>query len=83
MSTAFLDTGYLLALELSNDQNHQQADETLFFQGWAYFQQHQDKKYFLTDCLSFMLMQNLSIKTAYSFDKHFEQAGFLKEPSAQ
>jgi uncharacterized protein len=135
MNAVFLDTGYLLALELSNDQNHQAArrhwqgainslpplvttsyvfsevvtffnsrshhmkavqignnllrspsvqlihiDEQLFHLGWAYFQQHQDKMYSLTDCISFVVMQKLGIRTAFTFDKHFVQAGFQKVP---
>lgn len=135
MSAIFLDTGYLLALELSNDRNHGKAmrhwkavleslpqlvttsyvldevvtffnnrghhekavqvgdnllrspsvsfihvDEKLFFEGWRYFRKHQDKTYSLTDCLSFVVMSKLDIKTAYTFDRHFEQAGFPREP---
>jgi predicted nucleic acid-binding protein len=121
MKAIFLDTGYLLALELANDQNHAQAihhwhrvlpsfprlittsfvfdevvtyfnsrghhekavkvgsmllrsqsvkfihvDETLFYEGWEHFQQHQDKDYSLTDCISFILMKRFSITTAYT-----------------
>lgn len=135
MNAIFVDTGYLLALELSNDINHQAAlshwqnavkalpplvttsyvfdevmtffnsrgfhskavqvgnnllhspsvrlihiDEALFYEGWAYFQKHQDKEYSLTDCISFVVMQQQGIHTAYAFDKHFSQAGFVKEP---
>lgn len=131
----FLDTSYLLALELINDQNHQAAqahwqqiittspasvitsyvfdevvtyfnsrnhhgkavqvgnrlllspsvqfihiDEVLFYLGWAYFQQHQDKRYSLTDSISFVVMQQQGIQIAYTFDQHFVQAGFQKEP---
>jgi predicted nucleic acid-binding protein len=135
MNRLFLDTSYLLALELANDHNHHTAvqhwqqvsathpsfmttsyvfdevvtffnsrgyhtkaiqvgntllrspsvqllhvDESLFHEGWAYFQKHQDKDYSLTDCVSFVVMQRFGISTAYSFDKHFAQAGFLKMP---
>jgi len=135
MNKVFLDTGYLLALELANDQHHQEAvehwelakqslplfvttsyvvdevvtyfnsrghhtkavtvgnmllrspsvqmihvDETLFYEGWTYLRQHQDKDYSLTDCISFVVMSKFDITTAYAFDKHFVQAGFLKEP---
>jgi uncharacterized protein len=135
MDTVFIDTGYLLALELANDQNHQLAkqhwqqiittlpplvttsyvfdevvtylnsrgyhakaiqvgnnllrspslqlihvDETLFYEAWDYFQQYQDKDYSLTDCISFIVMQKFGIRRAFSFDKHFFQAGFIKEP---
>jgi predicted nucleic acid-binding protein len=131
----FLDTSYLLALERTNDQNHQAAqthwqqvvttaptfittsyifdevvtyfnsrnyhakavqvgnylllspsvqfvhvDETLLYLGWAYFQQHQDKRYSLTDSISFIVMQQYEIQVAYTFDHHFIQAGFQKEP---
>lgn len=131
----FLDTSYLLALELASDQNHQIAqahwqqvivalpgfvttsyifdevvtyfnsrnhhakavqvgnrlllspsvqfihvDEVLFYLGWTYFQQHQDKRYSLTDSISFVVMQQHNLQIAYSFDQHFVQAGFQKEP---
>jgi predicted nucleic acid-binding protein len=135
MNTVFLDTGYVLALELSNDQNHRaavkhwrslrkrlpllvttsyvfdevvtyfnsrgyhakavevgnrlltspsvqfvQIDEGLFIEGWQYFQQHQDKDYSLTDCISFVVMKRFRIETAFAFDQHFVQAGFKKAP---
>ena len=135
MNAAFLDTSYLLALELANDQNHHaalhhwqrigpllpvlvttsyvfdevvtffnsrghhakavqvgnnlllspsvqfmQVDEHLFHAGWQYFQQHQDKHYSLTDCISFIVMQQANIITAFTFDRHFAQAGFQSEP---
>ena len=41
-----------------------QIDETLFLEGWMYFQQHDDKTYSLTDCISFIVMQKLQINTA-------------------
>lgn len=136
MNIVFMDTSYLLALELANDQNHQVAkahwqqviislpqlvtttyvfdevvtyfnsrghhskaiqvgnsllsspsvqlihvDETLFQAGWVYFQRHQDKSYSLTDCISFVVMEQRSIRTAFSLDQHFSQAGFQREPS--
>ena len=131
----FLDTSYLIALEVKNEQDHQQVlqhwlslaslqpflitstyifDEVvtffnsrhlhhkaveignrllqspdielidiepkLFNQGREYFQKHQDKTYSLTDCLSFMLMQNRNLSTALTLDNHFFQAGFQKLP---
>ena len=135
MRPVFIDTGYLLALELANDQNHVAAkshwqalldafpplfttsyvfdetvtffnsrshhakavevgnsllisrsvqlihvDETLFQQSWKLFQQHQDKRYSLTDCISFATMRNRGIDVAMTFDKHFAQAGFQMLP---
>ena len=135
MKTYFADTGYLLALELGDDQNHQSAlahwaellkttfaivttsyvfdetitylnsrnhhekavevgenlllsssvelvyvDENLFFEGWTMFQKYADKRYSLTDCISFVVMKQRELDTALTFDKHFVQAGFKTEP---
>jgi predicted nucleic acid-binding protein len=131
----FIDTSYLLALELEDDQVHQAAiqhwsrislalpilvttsyildevvtylssrrlhakavelgarllnspsvqfvhvDEATFFEGWAFFQRHRDKDYSLTDCISFVVMRRAGLTTAFSFDRHFIQAGFITEP---
>lgn len=56
------------------------VDKSLFFDGWMFFQKHNDKSYSLTDCISFIIMSRLSIKSALTFDRHFEQAGFRKLP---
>jgi predicted nucleic acid-binding protein len=134
-NSAFLDTSYLLALELARDQNHLQAvqhwqrvalsnielittsfvlaeviaflnsrghhakavevgnnllkgisvrfvhvDAVLLLESWSYFQRHSDKDYSLADCVSFVLMRNMNINMAFTFDRHFVQAGFLVEP---
>ncbi|MBC7796108.1 MAG: PIN domain-containing protein [Pyrinomonadaceae bacterium] len=131
----FLDTSYVLALELSNDQYHKVAiehwsvlikslpplvtnsyifdeiityfnsrgfhakavevgnrlfnsssvtfihvDENLFEKGWIYFQKYGDKRSSLTDCISFVTMDELKMETALTFDKHFVQAGFKVLP---
>ncbi len=57
-----------------------QVDEALFFEGWQYFQQHDDKSYSLTDCISFIVMSRLNIQMALTFDKHFVQAGYQRVP---
>ena len=135
MTTVFLDTSYIIALEITDDQYHSQAlnywqsllsgapqlvktsfildevatffnsrnhhskavevgnnllaspsvnfvhvQKSLFEEGWGYFVKHTDKAYSLTDCISFVVMQQLKIQVALSFDKHFDQAGFTKLP---
>ena len=57
-----------------------QVDESLFLAGWVYFKQHADKRYSLTDCISFIVMQRQGIQTALTFDRHFVQAGLLSVP---
>ena len=134
-SSLFLDTGYVVALQLSDDQHHDAAiryweelaglspiivttsyvfdeivtffnirnlhdkaldignrlltsshitlihvDEALFNLGWRYFQQHHDKKYSLTDCISFTVMNQMGIHSALAFDRDFIQAGFQRLP---
>lgn len=35
-----------------------------------------DKEWGLTDCTSFVVMENMKINQAFTADRHFEQAGF-------
>ncbi|MBI5593541.1 MAG: PIN domain-containing protein [Deltaproteobacteria bacterium] len=75
--TKAVDIGNLLLASPSIQFIH--IDETLFHEAWQYFVQHSDKSYSLTDCASF-IMKRLRIRTALTFDNHFVQAGFAKEP---
>ena len=50
--------------------------EKQFVEGWRWLERHQDKRYSLTDCISFIVMKQLKVKAALTFDKHFAQAGF-------
>lgn len=134
-TTYFLDTSYIIALEITNEDAHRQVlqhwltldlstpflvtttyvfdevvtffnsrslhrkaveignrllestdielievDQNLFWQGWLYFQNYRDKSYSLTDCISFVVMEQRSITTALTLDRHFLQAGFQKLP---
>lgn len=135
MTSVFLDTGYLIALEAADDQYHDAAvqhwrgftaqlpplvttsyvfdevvtffnsrnrhakaseigdrllrsptvqlvhvDQVLFYDAWRYFTHHTAKSYSLTDCVSFLVMEQFGIRTALTFDQHFVQAGFEKLP---
>lgn len=135
MTSIFLDTSYVIALEAVDDQNHEAAirhwrnfrtslptlvttsyivaevvtffnsrnrhakavevgnllmstssvqlihvDPALFYEAWLYFKRHTDKIYSLADCISFVVMDRLRIRTALTFDTHFVQAGFEKLP---
>lgn len=134
----FIDTGYLLALELRTDQNHRQAlehwkslreggipsralvsttyvfdetitylnarglhdsavkvgkrllasssielvhvDEYLFQNAFDLLERRPDKRYSLTDCVSFVVMRERGMSVAFAFDGHFDQEGFTREP---
>ena len=56
------------------------VDEGLFKDAWRYFLRHADKRYSLTDCVSFAVMRKQGIKRALSFDQHFTQAGYERLP---
>jgi uncharacterized protein len=60
-----------------------QVEQPLFHEGWRYFIRHSDKSYSFTDCVSFVVMRRLRIRTALTFDKHFSQAGFEQQPEIE
>ena len=51
-------------------------DSEFFNASWKFYKERQDKEWSLTDCTSFTLMSRYEIKTAFTNDHHFEQAGF-------
>lgn len=57
-----------------------QVDEDLFQRAFDLLERRPDKRYSLTDCVSFVLMRERGITTALAFDGHFEQEGFMREP---
>jgi hypothetical protein len=52
------------------------ASTDLFQLGCNLFAERQDKDWSLTDCISFVVMQEQKITEALTSDHHFEQAGF-------
>jgi len=56
------------------------VDEDLFAAAWSYFCRRGDKRFSLTDCVSFVVMERLGIAEALAFDAHFLQAGFRTLP---
>ena len=52
------------------------ASPQLFEDGIALFAARPDKEWSLTDCISFVVMQQEAITDALTCDQHFAQAGF-------
>ena len=52
------------------------ADQVLFDRALELFRARSDKEWSLTDCTSFVVMQDQGLTESLTGDHHFEQAGF-------
>ncbi len=52
------------------------ATQELFDRGLALYDARPDKEWSLTDCISFVVMQDEGLTDALTGDHHFQQAGF-------
>lgn len=52
--------------------------EELYARSFALYCARPDKEWGITDCLSFIVMQDAGLTAALTADEHFEQAGFIK-----
>ncbi len=52
------------------------ASTALMEEGISLFESRTDKRWGLTDCISFEVMRENGVVDALSADHHFEQAGF-------
>ncbi len=48
-----------------------------FEEGLLLYKQRRDKKWSITDCVSFKIMEQYGITEALAYGKHFYQAGFI------
>ena len=55
-------------------------NQDILGKAWEIFEKYFDKDFSFTDCTSFAAMVMLGINEAFSFDKHFEQYGFIRLP---
>jgi predicted nucleic acid-binding protein len=51
----------------------------MYQRGLKRFERSHDKGWSLTDCTSFLIMEDMDIQHALAFDDHFEQAGFISD----
>jgi predicted nucleic acid-binding protein len=52
------------------------SEQALFDRGASLYDQRPDKSWSLTDCISFVIMQDYGLRDVLTGDHHFEQAGF-------
>lgn len=52
------------------------ASSDLFNRGLQRYEERRDKHWSLTDCISFVVMEDNGVHEALTGDQHFEQAGF-------
>jgi len=50
--------------------------EQLYSRAFQFYRQRLDKEWGITDCISFIVMQDRGIIDALTTDEHFKQAGF-------
>jgi uncharacterized protein len=70
--------GYATIQDLRADPNIEvvSVDAGLFERSLALYGERMDKEWSLTDCISFVVMQERDLTQALTTDRHFAQAGF-------
>ncbi len=72
---AFLEL--LKALATNESATVVEATQELFDRGVELYRRRPDQEWPLTDCISFAVMQEYTLRDALTGDHHFEQAGFI------
>jgi len=66
----------LTALEADSKVDIVPLSEPLYARTLHLYQERPDKEWGLTDCVSFLVMQDRGLTDALTTDEHFQQAGF-------
>ena len=69
---------FVEGLRLSDEVKVVPASSELFSLGFELYKNRPDKEWSIVDCISFIVMEETKISTAFTEDHHFEQAGFTK-----
>ena len=74
----FLDTAYVLALlnYVTPNVKVVSVDSALLRRAIDFYHSRGDKEWGLTDCISFIVMEDNGLTEALTTDEHFQQAGF-------
>lgn len=68
---------FLRTVESNPNVTIEPASDSLYRRGQELYASRPDKEWSLTDCISFIVMQDHSINDALTGDHHFVQAGFV------
>jgi len=69
-------TDFIFMLEAAGLVEIVQVDETLCRRALALMNRMSDKEWGLTDCISFIVMEDRNTREAFTGDSHYAQAGF-------
>lgn len=70
-AVAFIDSLYV-----TNNINVVSVDSALLRRAIEFYHKRDDKEWGLTDCISFIVMEDYALENALTSDEHFQQAGF-------
>ena len=73
-------TGFMEKVDGSKSIKVFWVDARLFGKALELFRASQKRSWSFTDCTSFALMKELRLSEAFTFDKHFEEAGLNPRP---
>lgn len=69
---------FLAGLEADPKTLIVESSHSLWKDGVRFYLRRPDKEWSLTDCISFIVMEQHNVSEALAADHHFEQAGFVK-----
>jgi hypothetical protein len=67
-------------LEASQIVTVVEINSSIFQVAWNLFESYTDKAWSFTDCTSLVIMRQLKLIEAFTFDEHFRQMGFVMRP---
>jgi predicted nucleic acid-binding protein len=58
-----------------------EVDQAVRQAAWQIFVRYRDQEFSFTHCTSFALMRSMDLREAFTFDGHFQAAGFVEIPA--
>jgi len=75
-SNRSLAVSFIESLYSTSNVNVLPVDSVLLHSAIDFYHKHNDKEWGLTDCISFIVMEEQGLHNALTSDEHFQQAGF-------